>query len=223
MGFSHGSATAGTLIGALSAWLLASAAQQPEQLWPYLLFGAIFVILLAHLIHLVLGAELRIAGALLHGIPLGLAAYWLGSTPYRWLEYTCWAYAAAYIILVPRMMRAVSRSDRRMLFRRRDEQRGFTLQEAGLALLIVIAVAGLIMGTALVARVWGFYAGVGALVLWPLTLLVVPWYAALAHSDWLMLLVVHGGGLAGVHLYRTARIRRQVDASHIHDSVSGEP
>jgi hypothetical protein len=38
-----------------------------------------------------------------------------------------------------------------------------------------------------------------------------------------MLLVVHGGGLAGVHLYRTARIRRQVDASHIHDSVSEEP
>ena len=62
MGFSHGSATAGTLIGALSAWLLASAGQQPEELWPYLLFGAIFVILLAHLIQLVLGAELRIAG-----------------------------------------------------------------------------------------------------------------------------------------------------------------
>ena len=173
MGFSHGSATAGTLIGALSAWLLASAGQQPEELWPYLLFGAIFVILLAHLIQLVLGAELRIAGALLHGIPLGLAAYWLGSTPYRWLEYTCWAYAAAYIILVPRMMRAISRSDRRMLFRRRDEQRGFTLQEVGLALLIVIAVAGLIMGTALVARVWGFYAGVGALVLLVVGILVL--------------------------------------------------
>lgn len=225
MGFSHGSATAGALIGALSAWLLAGALQQPEQLWPYLLFGAIFVILLAHLIHIVLHEDLGVIAALLHGIPLGLAAYWLGSTPYRSLEYACWAYAAAYIVIIPRMVQAASRSEQRILHAHHVEtgQRGFELQDVGIAILIVVGVSGLIMGTGFVAREWGFYAAVGAFLLWPVTLLIVPWYAALAHYDWLMLIVVHGGGLAGAFLYRTARLQRAMDTSHLHDSLREEP
>jgi len=219
MGFSQGSATAGTLIAAFAAWLLANA-PQPETLWPYLLFGAIFIALLAHLIHVVLGERIALATALLHGVALGLAAYWLEATPYRALEYVCWIFAAAYVVVAPRMMRAVSRLDLRgrRAGRVRAAHRGFDLQDVGIALLAVAAAAGLVMATGLLAREWGIYAGVGALVLWPVTLLIVPWYAALVQSEWLMLIVVYGGGLAGVLIYRV-RVERQEQASVLHDSV----
>jgi len=223
MGFSQGGAMAGTLILALSAWLLANGPPAPAQLWPYLLFGAVFVILLAHLIHIVLAETLGLFAALRHGVPLALAAYWLGGTPYRWLEYACWIFAAAYIVLAPRMMRAISRSDRRGRNGPTAAQRGFDLQDMGIGLLIVIATSGLIMATGLVAREWGFYAGVGAFLLWPVTLAAVPWYAALVHSEWLMVAVVYGGGSLGMLFYRSARVQRRDEVAGIQDSLRKEP
>ncbi|HJQ61672.1 MAG TPA: hypothetical protein VJ834_02340 [Burkholderiales bacterium] len=226
MAFSQGSATAGTLILALSAWLLSNAPPGPEQLWPYLLFGAVFVILLAHIIHIVVEDTVGFFAAVLHGVPVALAAYWLGGTPYHWLAYACWAYAAAYVILVPRMIRAVSRAEHlNGQSSRRGHHRhgGFDLQDAGIAMLLVVMTAGIIMSTGLVTREWGIYAGVGAFLLWPLTLIVVPWYAALAHAEWLMVAIVHGGGTAGVLLYRAARAQRRHDATAIPRSLSEEP
>ncbi|MBI4206616.1 MAG: hypothetical protein HY527_16465 [Betaproteobacteria bacterium] len=89
MGFFHGSANAGALILMFCAWLLVNAPDQGEQLWPYIVFGAIFVVLLAHVIHVLVQEAFVFFLALMQGIPLAFAAYWLGSTPYRWLEYFC--------------------------------------------------------------------------------------------------------------------------------------
>ena len=218
MGFFHGSTHAGALILMLCAWLLVNAPDPGEPLWPYVVFGAVFVVLLAHLIHIVLESAFTLFQALLYGIPLAFAGYWLGSTPYRWLEYACWGFAAGYAILVPRMTRALARTAAGSNQSPAHEGpgsaakwKGFDLEDVALATLIVAGVAGLIMSTGLVTREWGLFAGIAAFVLWPVTLLVVPWYAALVHGGWLMLAVVYGGGIGGTLLYLRAPTRRNQD------------
>jgi hypothetical protein len=230
MGFFHGSANAGALILMLCAWLLVNAPEQREQLWPYLVFGAVFIVLLAHLIHIVLGSIFTLFLALLYGIPLAFAGYWLGSTPYRWLEYACWGYAAGYAILVPRMIRALARTDARSSQSPAHDGPGsaarrvrFDLENVALAMLIVAGVAGLIMSTGLVARQWGLLAGIAAFVLWPITLLIVPWYAAIVHGGWLMLAVVYGGGISGMLLYLHAPARRNQDELDISRPAGEKP
>lgn len=230
MGFIRGSANAGTLILMFCAWLLLNAPEQGEQLWPYFVFGAVFVVLLAHLFHIVLGASFGLFVALMHGIPLALAAYWLDRTPYDWLEYACWAFAAIYAIIVPRMIRALARTDTGSrhiasgdVVHSTAPRTGFDLENLALAALIVVVISGLIMGTGLVARQWGLLAGIAAFILWPITLIVVPWYAAIVNDGWLMLAVVYGGGGAGALLYLRAHPRRNRDAADIPHTAREKP
>jgi hypothetical protein len=230
MGFIRGSANAGTLILMFCAWLLLNAPEQGEQLWPYFVFGAVFVVLLAHLFHIVLGASFGLFVALMHGIPLAFAAYWLDRTPYEWLEYACWAFAAIYAIIVPRMIRALARTDAGSShiasgdgLRSTAARTGFDLENLALAVMIVVAIAGLIMGTGLVARQWGLLAGIAAFVLWPITLIVTPWYAAIVNDGWLMLAVVYGGGGAGALMYLRAHPRRNQDAADIPHPAREKP
>lgn len=218
IGFIRGSANAGALILMFCAWLLLNAPDQGEELWPYFVFGAVFIVLLAHLFHVVLGASFGLFVALMHGIPLAFAAYWLDGPPYQWLKYACWAFAAIYAIIVPRMIRALSRtdagSDRPASHDGSAAARtAFDLENLALAVLIVVAIAGLIMGTGLVTRQWGVLAGIAAFVLWPVTLIVVPWYAAIVNDGWLMLAVVYGGGSAGALLYVRSHAKPNQDAS----------
>jgi hypothetical protein len=224
MPFMQGSTVAGTLILALTAWLLAGT-PQPEALWPYLLYGAVFIILLAHLIHVGIREALSVPVALAHGVPLALAAYWLGATPYRWLEYACWINAALYAILIPRMVHAVQRMERHAAGApaMQPPQRAFDVRDLGIATLLVVAISGLIMTTRLVAHEFGLYAAIAAFVLWPVSLLVVPWYAALAHADWLIVTIVQGGGLVGALLYRGARGPQRADTAQIAGSLREEP
>ncbi|MBI4206615.1 MAG: hypothetical protein HY527_16460 [Betaproteobacteria bacterium] len=86
-------------------------------------------------------------------------------------------------------------------FRPTARRAAFDIENVAIAMLIVVGVAGLIMGTGFVTRQWGMLAGIAAFFLWPITLVAVPWYAGFAHGDWLMLAVVYGGGIAGVVLY----------------------
>lgn len=230
MGFFHGSANAGALMLMLCAWLLVNAPDQGEQLWPYLVFGAIFIVLLAHLIHAVHEATFALVPALMLGIPLAVAAYWLGSTPYRWLEYACWGFAALYAILVPRMNRALARTDGRsghspMHGGRRAAawRTGFDLENVAIAMLIVVGITGIIMGTGLVTRQWGMVPGIAAFVLWPITLIVVPWYAAMVHDGWLMVTVVYGGGSIGMLLYRLSHARRNHNETDIPRPAGEKP
>lgn len=211
MGFFHGSANAGALILMFCAWLLLNAPEHGERVWPYLVFGAIFVVLLADVIHIVMEEAFAYFLALMQGVPLAIAGYWLGSTPYRWLEYSCWAFAAVYAILLPRAIHAAARMElkapapaapgARSDFRPTARRAVFDPENVAIAMLIVVGVSGLIMGTGLVTRQWGLLAGAAAFVLWPLTLAAVPWYAGLVHEDWFMLAVVYGGGTAGALLY----------------------
>jgi hypothetical protein len=228
IGFIRGSANAGALILMFCAWLLLNAPDQREELWPYFVFGAVFIVLLTHLFHVVLGASFGLFVALMHGIPLAFAAYWLDSTPYQWLEYACWAFAAIYAIIVPRMIRALSRtdtgSDRSASHDGSAAARtGFDFENLALAALIVVVISGLIMGTGLVARQWGLLAGIVAFILWPITLIVVPWYAAIVNDGWLMLAVVYGGGGAGALLYLRAHPRRNRDAADIPHTAREKP
>lgn len=213
MGFLHGSASAGALILMFLAWLLANAPDPPERLWPYLVFGFIFIVLLAHIIRAVAEGSLSFFLALTQGTPLGVAAYWLNHTPYRWLEYACWAFTAVYVILLPRMIYAVSRTDARAsgAGRLRERQRTedivpdrsiIDIQDVALAILIIVGISGLIMTIGLVVNSWGALAGIAAFLLWPITLLAVPWYAAFAHGDWPMLAIIYGGVIIGILLYR---------------------
>ena len=223
MPFMQGSTVAGTLILALTAWLLAST-PQPEALWPYLLYGAVFVVLLAHLIHAGIRQALGFPVALAHAVPLALAAYWLGATPYRWLGYACWAHAVLYAILVPRMVRAVHRTERHgAAAPAMRPPRAFDVRDLGIATFLVVAFSGLIMTTGLVARDFGLYAAIAAFVLWPVSLLIVPWYAAVAHADWVIVSVVQGGAIIGVLLYRGARGPRRRDTAQIARSLREEP
>jgi hypothetical protein len=89
--------------------------------------------------------------------------------------------------------------------------------------LIVAGVSGLIMGAGLVTQQWGLFAGIGALVLWPLTLIAIPWYAAIAHDGWSMLAVVYGGGMAGTLLYRNSQARRHQVEPDIPRPAGGKP
>ena len=223
MGLSQGCAAAGALLLAISAWLLAGAFAGSHPLWPYLLFGAVFVVLLAHVMRIAVDERPAFSAAVLSGIPLAIAAYWLGKTPYRWLEYACWAYAAAYLLLVPRMMRAVGRVPRMTAAEAPGggAKGAFDLRDIAIAMGIVVTVSGLLLCTAFVAGKWGFYAGVGAVLLWPVTLIVVPWYAAIAHGGWLAMAVVYGGGLAALLLYRSTGARPHRNAADIPHSETG--
>lgn len=201
MGLAQGCAVAGALLLAVGAWLIAA---ESHLFWPYLLFGAVFVILCAHIMRLVVDGSPAFPAALLSGIPLAIAAYWLGATPYRWLEYACWAFAAAYLVLVPRMRRAVLRIRRASSAESQatGAKGAFDLRDIAIALAIVISVSGLILCVAIASEKWSLYAGAAAILLWPATLVAVPWYAGIAEGDWLPLAVVYGGGAAALLLYR---------------------
>jgi hypothetical protein len=212
MAFFHGSANAGALILMSCAWLLANAPDPSEEIWPYLVFGAVFIVLLAHLIHAALESTFSRFPALTHGLPLAFAAYWLGGTPYRWLGYACWTFAALYAVVVPRMIQALARTRLGPLRTdnagEADGRERFDLQNIAIAALIIVGVAGLIMGAGLVTQQWGLPAGIGAVVLWPVTLIAIPWYAAIVHDGWSMLAVVYGGGMAGTLLYQHSQATR---------------
>lgn len=221
MGLFQGCAAAGALVLAVSAWMLAGGVPDPHPLWPYLLFGTVFVVLLAHVIRIILDEMPAVPAALLNGVPLVIAAYFLGDTAYRWLEYACWVFAVAYLLFVPRMMRAIvhARHDGGRPHAR--TQRGFDLRDISIAMFVVIAISGIILCTEIAAREWGFYAGVGALLLSPVTLTAVPWYAAIAHGEWLPVAVVYGGGIAAFLLHHGARMQRRHDAPDIGHSETG--
>lgn len=47
----------------------------------------------------------------------------------------------------------------------------------------------------------GFISGVIAFFLAPITFLVVPWYEALANSNWFPIMLAYGGGIGATILY----------------------
>jgi len=65
-----------------------------------------------------------------------------------------------------------------------------------------------------VAGLWGFFVSLGivvdhlgpvvgaaAVILAPVTLGFAPWYAALANSDWFLVILVYGGAILATTLY----------------------
>ena len=61
----------------------------------------------------------------------------------------------------------------------------------------VFGLWGFILDLAVVRHVAGLWGVVGGVVLFPLTYVVVPWYAAIAWGNWFPLLIGYGGVLAG--------------------------
>lgn len=66
----------------------------------------------------------------------------------------------------------------------------------------------------LIAGLWGLFVSLGivvdhlgpvigaiAVILAPVTLALIPWYEAIANSEWLLVIIVYGGGIGGSILY----------------------
>ncbi len=67
----------------------------------------------------------------------------------------------------------------------------------GSILLISFAMTGLYLDVVFVGGLVGFWWSVAAFALFPLTLVVVPWYALLAHGSWPPMVMCYGGMTGG--------------------------
>lgn len=78
---------------------------------------------------------------------------------------------------------------------------------------LAVGVGGLFLCVRWVLGALGAAAAVGAALLFPVTLAVVPWIAALTDGAWAPLLVVYGGTFAAGALHALARAMERGHAS----------
>lgn len=74
---------------------------------------------------------------------------------------------------------------------------GSVLVFAGSITLIAFAMTGLYLDMIVIERLAGFWGSVIAFTLFPLTLLLVPWYALLAYGSLLHIVIFYGGVMGG--------------------------
>ncbi len=74
---------------------------------------------------------------------------------------------------------------------------GSVLIFAGAIIFSSFVIAGLYLDVAVVEGIAGFWGSVVACALFPLTHIVVPWYALLAYGSWTPIIVCYGGVMAG--------------------------
>lgn len=74
---------------------------------------------------------------------------------------------------------------------------GAVLIFAGAIIFSSFVIAGLYLDMAVVEGLAGFWWSVVAFALFPLTLIVVPWFALLAHGSWAPMVVCYGGMMGG--------------------------
>lgn len=80
---------------------------------------------------------------------------------------------------------------------------------------------GLLLSARLVNELAGLWAMIAAVVLFPLTLAIVPWYAVAAHGDWAPVAVSYGGAALTLILFGTGSA---VVVSHLGSSSGfGKP
>lgn len=68
---------------------------------------------------------------------------------------------------------------------------------AGSIVFSAFVIAGLYLDMAVVEGIAGFRGSVVAFALFPLTHIVVPWYALLAYGSWTLIIVCYGGVMIG--------------------------
>lgn len=74
---------------------------------------------------------------------------------------------------------------------------GSVLTFAGSIIFSAFVISGLYLDMAVVEGIAGFRGSVVAFALFPLTHIVVPWYALLAYGSWTLIIVCYGGVMAG--------------------------
>jgi hypothetical protein len=65
----------------------------------------------------------------------------------------------------------------------------------GMLIFWIAGIVGFILCLGVVANNLGFIGTVIAFMLFPVTILVAPWYEALANSNWFLVLLIYGGGI----------------------------
>jgi hypothetical protein len=75
------------------------------------------------------------------------------------------------------------------------------LRWVGVAGVLIIGVWGFILSLRIILDAAGFWGGLVAFILFPITFAFVPWYAGVALHDWTLLLVNYGGGFLCSVLY----------------------
>lgn len=215
----------GALLLAVVAWLFSAEPQpDPERVWHYVLFGVVLLAITGYLLGQIFDpGDASAYSAILVGVTLAFCAWFLGDTPYRMLADITWGYAAVCLVVPPAISWVV---DRRR--RKRDEAQqpgapsraqppdaasvsGETApasRDWGAWLVIPCLIVGLFICVAVIVKHWGLWAGLGAFILWPATLIAVPIYAAYADSDWWPLAIVYGGVAVGM-LLRLLRKKRE--------------
>lgn len=71
------------------------------------------------------------------------------------------------------------------------------LETIGLGICVVVSFLGLVWELAIVKALWGFWAAALALVLFPGTLTLVPWYLLFAYGNCQLVIFIYGGWFLG--------------------------
>ena len=217
MGFRVESIFTSAIILAIAAVIFSAESRpDPERVWHYWLFGLVFLNLTFYLPDLVLDSDpsdtWRGPGLMI-GIPLAVAAWMLTRTSYSVLAWVTAGYALAFLVIAPGARWLVIR------WRRRKNpgispdgspapaEESHPLYRAGEIITIAVIAIGLILTLSLVAQKGGLSNGIFAVVVWPVTLLAVPWYALFEGQDWIPVAVVYGGGGIGWLLKRIGEKR----------------
>lgn len=71
------------------------------------------------------------------------------------------------------------------------------IENIGGGIIIVVCLLGLVWELAIVKALWGFWVAALALVLFPGTLALVPWYMLFAYGNYQLLIFIYGGWFLG--------------------------
>lgn len=74
---------------------------------------------------------------------------------------------------------------------------------AGIACALVFGGWSMLLATRLVSELAGVWAAIVAIILFPLTLIIVPWYAVVTRGDWTPVAVGYGGIFLAILLLGT--------------------
>jgi len=224
MGFHHESMFSASLMAAIGAVLL-SFESPPDtgRVWHYYAYGFVFLALAMYFLNALLFdsdfSNNSPRPSLMIGAPLAVAAWLLHGTPYPTLAWVAAGYALAFLVIAPTALWIRNRRQRLATPAQpappgppgatavEPSADSHPLYKTG-ELLIVAAIAiGLVLALAYLTRHWGLVAGAIGFVVWPLTLIAVPWYAVIEQHEWLQVAVVYGGGVAGWLLKHVAQRR----------------
>ena len=216
MGFFHGSFVTVAFGVTFLAWLISNEVKpDPERVWHYVVFGAGFLVLAIYFLTQLFDREMASAfGSIQAGVALAFAAWFLVDTPYRELSQITWGYAAAFLVVPTAIAWFMDRRRGKTSCGSFPDTPATTtapahgpvpLSELGTLVWLCAGVVGLFMGLAYVTRTWGLLAAVGGFVLWPVTVLALPWYVGFTDQDWWSLAIVYGGGVIGWLLSRQGK------------------